>query len=227
MKVLFSYLKWGLFFSSAVLFVLAVQWVRQQPPMPTQEGWPYQVVESLDQAGDLFHALKALPRALNDPQSRQAALKFQNAIVQRKAKAPSALHQLDQEIMGTERRYKVPRLIFSKGVIADLEQNDQEALHWYQKAIEMKPGMSIGYVHQALVYERLGALAKAAESFQKALVLDKNAPLSHFHHGLFWARSTDQQEKALAEADFLEEIRPVYAKIIRDTLEQKELFANF
>lgn len=219
MNTFSKYIKWGVFFGTAILFAVSVQWVRQQPPKPSDYGWAYQVVESLDQAGDLHHALEALPRALNDPQSREQALNFQAAIALRKQKAPSALYELEQEIMGTERKYKIPRLTFSKGVIADLHQDDELALYWYQKAIELKPTMSIAYVQQGLVFERMGRLDEAHASFQKALDLNETAPLSRFHYGLFLARSTDQRDQALEQATFLEDARPIYAKIIREALQ--------
>ena len=224
MKTISFYLKWSLFFLAAIVFALTVHWLRQRPPDSSNAGWPYQVVETLDQTGDLFHALEELPRALNDPQSHAAALQFQAALEQRKAQSAAALRGLNDEIDGTERKYKIPKLTFLKGTIADLWQDDQQALRWYQKAIEMKPKMSIAYVRQGLVYERMGQIELAQQSFQNALKLSKEAPLSHFHYGLFLARSTKRKSEALAEADYLEKVRPLYARIIREKAEQDSAY---
>lgn len=210
--------KWSLFFAAAVVFALGTHWVRQRPPTLSETGWVYQKMESLDQSGDLHNALKLLPEALNDPGSRDAALRFQQSLEERKAGIPAALTALNDEINGTERRYKIPKLTFLKGVVADLEQDNQLALHWYQSAIDMKPKLSVAHVRLGLVYERLGQIQKADKSFQKALELSQRAPLSHFHYGLFLARSTDRSEEALQEAKFLEDVRPVYARIIRETV---------
>ncbi len=211
-------MKLGIFFSAAVVFALAVHWVRQQPPGYSGTGQAFQVVEALDQSGDLFHALEALPEALRDPQSREAALQFQEGVELRKVQAPAALIALDEEILDTERKYKIPKLTFSKGVIADLLQQDEDALRWFREAIRMKPKMSIAYVRLALVHERMGDIEQARELYRQALEVNGRAILSHFHHGMFLARSTGSHDEALREAEFLKEIRPLYSRIIEQTV---------
>lgn len=217
MNISFS-IKLGIFFSTAVVFALLVQWVRQQPPAYSQTGEAFQVVEALDQSGDLYHALAALPDALRDPESREAALRFQQAVELRKIQAPAVLIALDEEILDTERRYKIPKLTFSKGVIADLLQKDEDAMYWYREVLRMKPEMSIAYVRLALVFERTRQVARAQSLFQQALEVNERAILTHFHHGMFLARATSMFDEARKEAEFLRNIRPLYSRIIEQTI---------
>jgi len=212
-------LKISFFFSAAVLFALMVQWIRQQPPSVSEAGWAFQVVEILDQSGDLHHALEALPNALADPESVDAAMHFQEAVELRKKQAPVVMQLIDEEILDTERQYKIPRLKIRKGIIYELLKQDQEALKWFREAVLMKPGLSIAYVRIGLVLERLNRRDEAKEHFQKALSLNPETILSQFHYAMFLARSREFKYEALALAQGLEPHRPHYSKLIRKTLE--------
>jgi tetratricopeptide (TPR) repeat protein len=208
----------SIFFGAAILFALVVHWIRQAPPTAASTGWAYQQVEMLDQAGDLYHALELLPNALAEASSKQAAEDFLKAVETRKKQAPSASTQIVSQLQTTELKFIIPRLLFNKGVIADLMQDNLDAIRWYKAALEKKPGMSIAYVRLALVHERMGELEKAEGYFLKALSIQSRAPLTRFHYGMFLTRSVVRPQDALKEAQFLEKVRPAYSRMIIEQL---------
>ncbi|MBF0239398.1 MAG: hypothetical protein HQM12_16980 [SAR324 cluster bacterium] len=212
--------KWGCFFLTAIVFAISVQWIRQGPPLASNAGWRYQVVETLDQAGDWFHAIEELPKAMVEEDSRKYAEQFTRDLEIRNSRIPLDLASIDAELMYIEYPHKIPRLIFQKGVIAELQHQPEEALDWYGQALEKKSGLFMAWVRRALIWERLGNTMQAEEEFKKALDIAPDGTLGRFHYGLFLARSTTQFDEARKQAEFLKAIRPIYSQIIIQTIEE-------
>jgi Tfp pilus assembly protein PilF len=208
----------AIFFLTAVLVIVATQWIRQAKPEAIRSGWRFQVAVTLDRTGDLYHALEELQNALQEPESRQDALELLAAIERRKKKAKQMLINLRDEIGDDGLKFKRSRLYFSQGVVMELLQRENEARESFLESIRLKSRQSIAYVRLGLLYERAKMYQKSEQYFQEALSKNDPALLTHFHYGMFLARTGTKPETAKKMAEFIASSRPLYAEIIRRKL---------
>ena len=208
----------AIFFLTAVLVIVATQWIRQAKPEAIRSGWGFQVAVTLDRTGDLYHALEELQNALQEPESRQDALELLAAIERRRKKAKQMLINLRDEIGDDGLKFKRSRLYFSQGVVMELLQREDEARESFLESVRLKSRQSIAYVRLGLLYERAGMYQKSEQYFQEALNKNDPALLTHFHYGMFLARTGTKPETAEKMAEFIASSRPLYAEIIRKKL---------
>ncbi len=206
------------FLSTAVLAIIIIQLVRHTGPLTDSTNWNMQKSVTLDQSGDLYHALEELEKALRSPESRSDAEKLLAAISIRKQNAMTTLHDLESQMSDDLRRFKRPKLIFLQGVVHEMLGDDQKAARFFQKSIELKPKLSVSYVRLALLHERHGQFDLAERNFQSALSLNDSAFLTRFHYGMFLARNSKNRAEVIKIAASLEKYRPIYARIIREKL---------
>ncbi|MCP4295707.1 MAG: hypothetical protein GY786_08890 [Proteobacteria bacterium] len=208
----------AIFFLGAVVLVVITQWVRQSKPETIKSGWRFQVAVTLDRTGDLYHAIQELKEALNEKSSREDALNLLSSIEKRKEKANQMITSIDDDIKDDGLKFKRYRLHFAKGVVMELLDREDEARENFLKSIELKSRQSIAYVRLGLLYERSKMYEKSEHYFQEALNRNDPAFLTHFHYGMFLARTGSKQETAVEMANFVAASRPLYAKIIKDKL---------
>ncbi|PCI27751.1 MAG: hypothetical protein COB67_07900 [SAR324 cluster bacterium] len=208
----------AIFLSTALVLVVLTQLIRQSKPQEIDSGWRYQVAVTLDQAGDLYHAIEELQAALKEEDSREDAQKLLAAIENRKRKAPEILAQIAEKIGDDGLKFKRGKLYLARGIVKELQNKDLEAIQSFKTSLELKSRQSLAMVRLGLAYERIGQLETADAYFQQALEKNDPALLTHFHYGLFLQRTFQNKEKAEEMAQFVESARPLYAKIIREKI---------
>ena len=205
-------------FTLAILLSLLIQYIRGGAPVVKNQGWRFQVVKALDQAGDLYHAKKEVELALLDPKSKNDALQWLQSIKEREKKAENTLVDLEvRQTVGMGVFFQA-KLIFQQGIVYELLGEDQKAINRYQRSIQMKPKKSPAYLRLALIYERQQQFQEAEKYFNKAIKFKDQAYLTRFHYALFLVRSLQKKEMATEIANNIKISRPLYSKIIMEKI---------
>ncbi|MDE0484524.1 MAG: tetratricopeptide repeat protein [Candidatus Poribacteria bacterium] len=101
--------------------------------------------------------------------------------------------------------YFDPMLEYGKGVIyqnrANLEDNMQEKLKWYEKAYEhftealkLRSDFTEVYIHRGAILRDVGKLEHALKDFNTAIDIDPDCADSYNNRGMYYAKKGDTQE---------------------------------
>ena len=96
------------------------------------------------------------------------------------------------------RAWREAKLLTLQGVNALQDQKLDDALGFFQRAIEQGPELPTGYYYLGLTRERKGDAGQALTAFEKALELKPDYAQAHSSLGLLYWRQNDQR-RALEE----------------------------
>lgn len=84
-----------------------------------------------------------------------------------------------------------------QGFQAQLKGDNQLALSWYKKAVELNPVYSIAYNDLGVIYEKLNLLDEAEKVYQKAIELDPHYLGSYTNLALLYEKTNKFDEAAV------------------------------
>ena len=97
-----------------------------------------------------------------------------------------------------------------------LEKGDyREALHYFERLLQVEPKNSIGWSKKAAAEIYLGSLDTALESVNESIRLNKKNADAYFNRGLVYDRRR-KFERALADYDEALKIRPGFVKALNN-----------
>ncbi|MBE7437382.1 MAG: hypothetical protein HS115_02915 [Spirochaetales bacterium] len=173
--------------------------------------------ETIDRAGDLKQAKDLLLRASKDEALAVEAGKYLEQIDQRRAKADDCIRDLNVAIKSNIWPNRANKLHFQLAVCQELKGDEEAAMRSYDRSIELRSTLPVAFVRRGLLKEaqgdREGALqdlkAGSADYLPGRLILG----LFYWRHGTI--------ELARAEARYLLERRPEYARLLTGIIEEK------
>jgi len=167
---------------------------------------PVQKAKDLNYAGVQFHDLQQYKKAI-ECYEKAIALEPENALFLRnKANAFNRLGRYEEAVAAylvaaqhetdaaeQAKDYNATGLIYSN------QYKDEEALQYYQKALEKDPGVQVYAANIAYSFRYLNKLEEAAQYYKKAIQLDANIHQNYYDYGNVLLKMNKQCE---AKAQF-------------------------
>lgn len=72
------------------------------------------------------------------------------------------------------------------GIIADQQGDQEKALQWYQKALEVDAAQPEALNQLGILYRQKGQLKKALETYRRALAANERLPQIHYNLGILY-----------------------------------------
>lgn len=190
-----------------------------------ESSFNLRAARELDSTGDTVGARYYLGRAQTEANARSEADNFMRRIGERKTKAAGCIDdkKTDLEINQYPRiRHKH---FFQLAVCLESAGETDKALKAYKLSENTGSRQPQLYIRRALLQERLGDRAAAAQDFARAVQLNAEYPPAQLSQALFFARTArgDEAEKI---AVALQAKKPFYAEIIRDAVKDQANFAR-
>jgi uncharacterized protein YbaP (TraB family) len=105
----------------------------------------------------------------------------------------------DKVVVVTEENQKETKILYDKGILYTVYGNDQAAIPFFQKVIDINPRHSDAYFQMGISYGEIGAYQKAISAIDKAIELNSGKEVYYYARGRVYLLSG---EKEMALKDF-------------------------
>jgi tetratricopeptide (TPR) repeat protein len=152
---------------------------------------------------DLAEAEQAFRRALLlQPDSSQAQMYLGYTLLEQK-KYPEAREYLEKSL---QKDKSVPETYYYLGQLAQEENEDQRAIQFFKKAIELVPSYSFAHAALGVSYLRLKNYPLAQQELELSVKLNPNDSKAHYNLAVLFARLRNQQ-RAQEEMQIVEKLK--------------------